>query len=679
MTAPDAPTGAPAEAPSLLSLELSAAERSEIQRRLLLDVAGASLLGVGALHGWLRPADLPLSAAIQGSAALLVGLPVMLRGLRGLLSAGGLQFTDQLVALAVLAALCDGQFATAALVPLVLDLGRLFEERSALGVRAAIAGLRRLSARSARRVEGEAEQAVDPEALRVGDRVRVRPGEVIPADGQVRAGASAVDQAAVTGEARPEEIGVGDDVFAGSLNLSALLEVEVRRVGGDSVLGRVGALLSGLEAARPPALRLLDRHAQSLLPLILVTATAVLALSQDLSRAIAVLVAAAPTGLVIAGPATFIAALTAASRRDVLIKGAVFLEGLPALDTVVFDKTGTLTTGQLEVLAVQPEPGQDEATLLSAAATCGFGSLHPASRAVVAEAERRGLARWAAEGHHELAGLGAAAATAGGALRLGRRSWAAPKADPHAAPGAGSAEPRRSAVSVGLEGALLGEIALGDQLRPGAAEAIIALRALGLRRVILLTGDSRAEAARVAERLAEAGAPIDQVEAEVLPEGKLRFVQALEASGARVLMVGDGINDALALSAASVGVAFGARRNEVVLGGADIAVLSEALDRLPELLRLGRALYAVLYQNIALAIILSVSLVAAAAAGALPPLAAAALQHLGALLVIANAARLLRRPPAAPAEAALWEGWADDPTDPPPPSPPPPEQPPLTP
>lgn len=674
MTAPDAPTGAPAEAPSLLSLELSAAERSEIQRRLLLDVAGASLLGVGALHGWLRPADLPLSAAIQGAAALLVGLPVMLRGLRGLLSAGGLQFTDQLVALAVLAALCDGQFATAALVPLVLDLGRLFEERSALGVRAAIAGLRRLSARSARRVEGEAEQAVDPEALRVGDRVRVRPGEVIPADGQVRAGASAVDQAAVTGEARPEEIGVGDDVFAGSLNLSALLEVEVRRVGGDSVLGRVGALLSGLEAARPPALRLLDRHAQSLLPLILVTATAVLALSQDLSRAIAVLVAAAPTGLVIAGPATFIAALTAASRRDVLIKGAVFLEGLPALDTVVFDKTGTLTTGQLEVLAAQPEPGQDEATLLSAAATCGFGSLHPASRAVVAEAERRGLARWAAEGHHEVAGLGAAAATAGGALRLGRRSWAAPNAAPGAA-----AEPRRSAVSVGLNGALLGEIALGDQLRPGAAEAIIALRALGLRRVILLTGDSRAEAARVAERLAEAGAPIDQVEAEVLPEGKLRFVQALEASGARVLMVGDGINDALALSAASVGVAFGARRNEVVLGGADIAVLTEALDRLPELLRLGRALYAVLYQNIALAVILSVSLVAAAAAGALPPLAAAALQHLGALLVIANAARLLHRPPEAPAEAALWEGWADDPNDPPPPSPSPPEAPPLTP
>ena len=643
------------------ALNLSGAERAEIQRRLLLDVAGASLLGVGAVHGLLRPADTALSAAIQAGAALLVGLPVVVRGLRGLLSAGGLQFTDQLVALAVLAALCDGRFATAALVPLVLDLGRLFEERSALGVRAAIAGLRRLSARSARRIpagsptDDTAEESVDPEALRVGDRVRVRPGEVIPADGVVRRGSSAVDQAAVTGEARPEEITVGDAVFAGSLNLSALLEVEVSGVGGDSVLGRVAGLLSGLEAARPAALRLLDRHAQSLLPLILVTATAVLALTQDLSRAIAVLVAAAPTGLVIAGPATFIAALTAASRRDVLIKGAVFLEGLPALDTVVFDKTGTLTTGQLEVLAVEPAEGQTIDAVLSAAATCGFGSLHPASRAVVAEAERHGLRPLPAKDHRETAGLGASAEVEGGTLRLGRRSWAAAEAGP--------AEPQRSSVCVGLNGALIGEIALGDQLRIGAPEAIVALRALGLDRVVLLTGDSRAEADRVALRLAEAGAPLDQVEAEVLPEGKLAFVQQLQAAGAKVLMVGDGINDALALSAASVGVAFGARRNEVVLGGADIAVLTESLDRLPELLALGRSLRRVLYQNIAIAVTLSLGLVAAAAAGWLPPLAAAGLQHLGALLVIANAARLLRQRPAEPADSQGWEGWADDPAE----------------
>ncbi len=641
MSAPAADAGA---------LSLSAAERQEIRRRLLRDLFGAALLGWSALHPLWRPGEGALSAGIAAAVALLVGVPVLWRGGLGLLRPGGVRFTDQLVALATFAALCDGQFTTATLVPLVFDLGRLFEERSALGLRAAITSLQRLSARSATQISALGapaadERRVEPAQLRLGDLLRVRPGEIIAADAVVRTGASTVDQAALTGESAPEEVAAGAEVFAGSLNLSGLLELEVRAPAEDSALGRVARLLAAVDAARPAALRQLDRYARALLPLVLVAAAGVLVWTEDMGRAIAVLVAAAPTGLVVAGPVTFIAALTAAARRDLLIKGAGFLEALPHVNAVVLDKTGTLTTGRVSVLALEPSDGVAVDELLGAAAGAAFGSMHPAARALAAAAEDAGVAPWAAARWRELPGLGVEAEGAGGPLRLGRAAWVGAPA------GGGVAE-----VWVRAGDRLLGRARLGDSLRADAAEALQALRAEGIDHLHILTGDGAAEAARIAAALAAAGAPVDQVEAGVLPEGKLAAVERLAAGGASVLMVGDGVNDALALASAQVGVAFGLRRSEVVLGGADVAIQSERLLDVVALLRLGREVRRVLHQNIALALVWNLGLMAVAAAGALPPLAAAALQHLGAVWVLANAARLLRRPraaePAAP--GALW-------------------------
>lgn len=632
------------------ALSLSAAERQEIRRRLLRDLLGAALLGWSALHQLWRPGEGALSAGIAATGALLVGLPVLWRGGLALLRPGGVRFTDQLVALATFAALCDGQFATATLVPLVFDLGRLFEERSALGLRAAISSLQRLSARSATQISalgaGAAdEQRVDPARLRPGDLLRVRPGEIIAADAVVRTGASTVDQAALTGESAPEEVTPGAAVFAGSLNLSGLLELEVRAPAEDSALGRVARLLAAVDAARPAALRQLDRYARALLPLVLVAAAGVLVWTEDMGRAIAVLVAAAPTGLVVAGPVTFIAALTAAARRDLLIKGAGFLEALPQVNAVVLDKTGTLTTGRMGVLALEPEGGVSVEALLGAGAGAAFGSMHPAARALSAAAEAAGVAPWPAAQWRELPGLGVEAEGVDGLLRLGRAAWVGAPA------GGGGAE-----VWVRAGDRLLGRARLGDSLRPDAAEALRALRAEGIDHLHILTGDGAAEAARIAAALAEAGAPVDVVEAGVLPEGKLAAVERLAAGGASVLMVGDGVNDALALASAEVGVAFGLRRSEVVLGGADVAIQSERLLDVVALLRLSRDVRRILHQNIALALVWNLGLMAVAASGALPPLAAAALQHLGAVWVLANAARLLRGPTTAePAPVgALW-------------------------
>jgi heavy metal translocating P-type ATPase len=635
------------------TLSLSAAERHEIRRRLLRDLLGAALLGWSALHQLWRPGEGALSAGIAAAGALLVGLPVLWRGGLGLLQPGGVRFTDQLVALATFAALCDGQLATATLVPLVFDLGRLFEERSALGLRAAIASLQRLSARSATQISAlgggaDDERRVDPAALRPGDLLRVRPGEIIATDAIVRAGASTVDQAALTGESAPEEVDLGARVFAGSLNLSGLLELEVQAPAADSALGRVARLLAAVDAARPAALRQLDRYARALLPLVLVAAAGVLVWTEDMGRAIAVLVAAAPTGLVVAGPVTFIAALTAAARRDLLIKGAGFLEALPLVDAVVFDKTGTLTTGRVSVLGLEPAPGVPLDLLLGAGAGAAFGSMHPAARALTAAAAEAGVAPWPAERWRELPGLGVEAESPAGLLRLGRAAWVGAPA------GGGAAE-----VWVRAGERLLGRARLGDSLRPDAAETLRALRAEGIDQLHILTGDGAAEAARVADALAAAGAQVDTVEAGVLPEGKLAAIERLSAGGASVLMVGDGVNDALALAAAQVGVAFGLRRSEVVLGGADVAIQSERLVDVVALLRLSREVRRILHQNIALALIWNLGLMAAAAAGALPPLAAAALQHLGAVWVVANAARLLRAPAAA-APAAAPDLWALD-------------------
>ena len=630
---------------------LSAGERAEIRRRLLRDLVGGALLGVSALHRVVRPGEEALSSAIAAAAALLVGLPVMVRGGLGLLRPGGVRFTDQLVALATFAAFTDGQLATSTLVPLVFDLGRLFEERSALGLRAAITGLQRLSARSAAQIEalGHAdERRVDPATLGPGALLRVRPGELVPADGWVRAGASTVDQSALTGESTPEDVHIGDRVFSGSLNVSGLIEIEVSAAAADSALGRVAQLLVAVDAARPAALRQLDRYARGLLPLVLVAAAAVLAFTEDMGRAIAVLVAAAPTGLVVAGPVSFIAALTAAARRDLLIKGAGFLEALPQIDTVVFDKTGTLTTGQIDAIAVEPVAGVSVADVLGAGAAAAFGSLHPASRAVRTAAAAAQVDPWPAHQWREVPGRGVEAASAAGTLRLGRAAWVG-------APVGTAAE-----VWVSVDGRPLGRVLLGDRLRVDAADTLRALRSEGVDRVLVLTGDGPAEARRITQALADAGAEIDGCEFSMLPEGKLSAVQRLTGGGARVMMVGDGVNDALALAAADVGVAFGLRRSEVVLGGADVALHSERLSDLVALLQLGRAVRSVLHQNIALALGWNAALMAAAAGGALPPLVAAAAQHLGAVWVLANAARLLRVHGAVTSGPPLGDPWAID-------------------
>jgi heavy metal translocating P-type ATPase len=631
--ATDATKSAVAPEPDPLGTALAPEERRRISQRLLTGLVGVGLLLLGTLLIRFSPQQWQVGELIRGLAAAVVGVPTLVSGVRGVVTGDTRRATDQLVAIAVLAAASTGAFVTATLIPLFLELGRLFEERSALGARAAIEGIRSLGAHHAVRLREGHEERVAPEALVPGDVILVRPGERIAVDGAVIDGRSAVDQSAITGESLHEDVGPGSAVFAGSVSIDGLLRIEVRGAGPNTVLGRVVALLAELEQSSVPLLRLFERRAGAWLPLVLTVAATTLFFSRDLSRAIAVLVVATPTALVVAGPAAVVAAMSVATRLRVLIKSADFFEQAADIDTLILDKTGTVTVGTPTVTQIHPAPGETEESVLRIAAACGFGSLHPVSRAVVHEAVTRGITAPRPAQLKERPGLGVVATVDGDQAFLGRRALL----EEHGVTITGTSDDDPSQVWVARGRQSVGWFALLDKPRADARETIMALRALGIERCILLTGD-RAKAAReVGDALG-----MDEVIADVLPAQKLEVVRARQAEGHSVMMVGDGVNDAPALRGADVGVTIGAQLNEVALGGADVAVLGSDLDRLPRLVRLADLTRRVIDQNVWLAFGLSVVLISGAAFGALSPLSGALAQSAAVLAVVANSARILR-------------------------------------
>jgi Zn2+/Cd2+-exporting ATPase len=608
-------------------------ERRRISVRLGAGIIGIGLLGLGTLLLRLEPDQWQIGELCRGLAAAIVSIPTLVAGVRGIVTGDTRRATDQLVAIAILAAAASGDFVTATLIPLFLELGRLFEERSSLGARAAIDGIRALGARQAVRWRNGVEERVDPNDLVPGNEILVRPGERIAVDGTVLEGRAAVDQSAITGESIYEDVGPGSPVFAGTVALDGLLKIQVRGAGADTVLGRVVQLLAEVERTSVPVLRLFERRAGAWLPLVLTLAATTLFFTSNLSRAIAILVVATPTALVVAGPAAVVAAMTVATRLRILIKSADFLERASDIDTLILDKTGTVTLGTPVVTQIRPAEGESEQMLLAVAAACGFGSLHPVSRAVVTEALARGLVITPPTDLQEKPGLGVIATVDHHQAALGRKALLI---DMGVHVGAEDSSDV-TLVWVAYAGRCLGNFLLRDKPRSDAREALAAMRALGIDRLVLLTGDRLAAALEVGEALG-----IDEVVAEVLPAQKLEMVQAEQAAGRTVMMVGDGVNDAPALKGADVGVAIGAELNEVALGGADVALLGTDLGRLPRLIGLADITRRVISQNVWLAFGMSAVLIALAAWGILDPLKGALAQSAAVFAVVVNSARILR-------------------------------------
>jgi len=603
-------------------------------------VAGG-LLAVGLIQRRFGPPELSeIADLIVALAALIVAVPIFVSAVRGVLTMDPNSFGDQLVALATLAAMASGNFVTATLIPVIMNLGHFLEERSILGAQAAIEGLRHLHAREATLLTPDGEREVDPQTLRRGDVLLVRPGELIAADGEIVQGNSSVDQSSITGESVPADIGPGDVVFAGSLNLAGVLRVRVTRTGSQTTLGRVVELLQGAEQSKTPVLKLIEQYAGYYLPIILTIAGVVLFVTRDMSRAVAVLVVGCPGALILAGPTAMVAALAAASRQGILIKSTRFLESLCDADTVVLDKTGTVTLGRLEVSDVHSLGGHSRQDVLRAALCCAHASRHPASRAVVHAAQQENVQAGSQPGNvEEIAGQGILATDGDDRWLLGRREWLLdqgiplPEAPPHTG----------SVVWLGrLDGSgrkagkAYGCFLLADRIRPEAQQALGDLRALGLTRTVLLTGDRRQVAEQIGRHLG-----VDRIVAEVLPEEKLDVVREERDAGHLVMVVGDGVNDALALARSDVGIALGAAASDVALRSADVALMADDLGRLPMAVRLARRTRTTIHYNVLLGAGTSIVFVWLASVGIVAPLLAAVLHNVGALLVITNSARLL--------------------------------------
>ena len=606
-----------------------------MQRQLTLTMITIGLLLLSLLWRAIAPDQPGISDILAGVAWLLVAVPVFRAGWHSLLHPDLHGVTDLLVVLAMLGAWALGDLMTAALLPVIMIFGHILEERSVMGTRQAIAGLSKLTHSQARRVRADGETAlIDSQHLRAGEVVEVRAGDRLPADGRILSGQASLDVGHITGESVPVEAVTGMNVFAGSINLNGLLRVEVTHTGDQSTLGKVIALMKDAEQAKPPITRMLERYAGHYLILVLLIAATTWFLTYNSQAMLAVLVAACPCALVLSAPATAMAGIAVAARHGILIRNAAFLEELADVDALIVDKTGTLTEGRLsfvDALLVTEMPREQA---LALAAALGATSNHPVSRVLAETLSDTG-------GHalrdvEEIQGVGIVATTDDGIALLGRQALFtrySVKTTPlpaHEGP----------VVGLALNGVFLGWFLLDDTLRAEAPAVVDELKSLDIGRVQLLTGDRMSVAERVAQQ-----AGIDELAGEALPAEKLRQVQNMVDEGWRPMVVGDGINDALALKAGAVGIAMGGNGADIALASADVVLAGGDLRRLPTAIRLSRKCRATLQVNVFIGLGWTILIVAAAAMGLLGAagaLIAAVLHNLSTLLVLLNTGRLLQ-------------------------------------
>ena len=623
------------------------AETGRANVRLIATLLG----GVLVLSSFVAQLVFPGSTALHGGSpasfyrdtlaavgALLLAIPLWIHAFKCLLS--GHMHMDELVALAILAAFAIGEYQTAGVVAFLLLLSTLIESRTALGARAAIQDLMRLTPTKARRLrEQGVEEEVEAHNLSPGDMIMIRPGDNIPADGVITKGHSTINEANITGESLPAEKEEGEEVFGGTSNVTGALEVKVTKAGPDTTLGRVQDLILDAERTKIPLMRLIDQYSAWYTPITLMLAGVVWFFTRDMKITISILVIACPCALILATPTAIVAALSAAGRLGVHIKDAGNLEWASKLTAIVFDKTGTLTTGELAVTRLMPAPDLDPAELLNVAASVEKLSTHPVARAIRTVAEKARVQLQEATAVEEVAGKGVRAKLGGQQVLIGRQAWVRELgADLSNLSDEKYQEPEGlSTLYVVQGGRCLGWIGLEDRTRPEAKQALAGLRKQGIRDLIMVTGDRWSVARRVAKEMG-----CSDVQAEVLPRDKLALVGALKEKGHTVAVVGDGVNDAPALAAGNLGIAMGAAGSDVAMNSASVALMSSDLQRLPFLVGLSRATTKVIWQNLIFGVAFILAGEIAIIFKLVGPMLAAFLHLLASTIVVFNSARMVR-------------------------------------
>ena len=613
---------------------------------LLIPVIAGVALAAG---WWLQRAEMPREwwMAAYATSYLVAGWGAFERGLS--LALRLRLDVDFLMVVAAAGAAFIGRWIDGGLLLFLFALGNALEHHAMGQARKAIRALGQLAPRTARRLLDGDEREVPVETLEPGDLVAVRPGERMPADGLVHAGSGAVDQSPITGESVPVEKAPGDQVFAGTVNGDGSLVVRVSRRAQDSTMARMIRLVEEAQGQKGRTQRAAEAFTRVYVPCVVAATFAAVALppwlgwlpfDESLLRAIAMLVGASPCALAISTPAAVLAGVARAARSGVLIKGGAHLEGLAEIRAIAMDKTGTITLGRPEIAAVATVPGVSEGALLGMAAALERRSEHPIARAIVAAADATGAPHAAADDVAAIQGKGLEGTLSGARLQAGSPRLLAESGatvpDALAARIAELDAAGHTIVAVLRDGMPQGAIALIDRPRAESRAAIGRLQSLGVRPVVMLTGDRRAVAQRVA---AEVG--VDEVRAELLPEDKIAAVRALLAEHRSIAMVGDGVNDAPALAMATVGVAMGRGGTDVALEAADVALMADDLGRIPFTVSLARFARAVIRQNVLVSMGMVLLLIPLTLSGVVNTTLAVIMHEGSTVAVVLNGLRLL--------------------------------------
>ncbi len=588
---------------------------------------------------WLFDSGTTLSSASAMIGSLILGYPIVVTAVKDLRQ--GRLSINELVAIAVLAAFASSDYKTAGIVAFFMLTGEIIETRTAEGARNSIESLIKLTPTKARRLlKDGSEEEVAASHLSVGDVIRIRPGDNVAADGVIVNGQGSFNQATITGESLPADKKAGDEVYAGTQNLTGVLEIKVSRAGTDTTLGRVRELILAAEKTKLPIMKIVDQYMGFYTPLVLVIGALVWAFTHDLSRVIAVFVVSCPCAFILATPTAMVAALSAAARLGILIKNVADIEAAAKINAFVFDKTGTLTTGQLAVSRLAPIGDTKPAELLLLAASAEKYSNHPTAKALATLAGEAGLPLAEPKDFAETAGRGVKAEINGGKVLVGRAQWLKDNGiDPAFEKSVDLKETEGwSLIFVARNGQCVGWVGMQDKTRAEAKEALAELKASGVRRIAMISGDRQVVATRVA---AEIGC--EEAKGDCLPQNKVEFVRAMKAKGYKVAVIGDGVNDAPALAAGDIGIAMGAAGSEVAIHSATIALMNNDLRRLPFLVKLSRSTRAVINQNFLFGVLFIIVGLSAASFGIVGPIVAALLHNVGSLIVIFNSARLVRK------------------------------------
>lgn len=608
---------------------LSDGDKKRFAKDIITSLAALTCLVAGKIYTKVFPEQDVIAGIIYFIGVAIIGVPIAITAIKGFIKQDISASMETLVFVAVAVCVLDGEYTVAILIPIILTVVHFLEEKSIMGGREALDGLKKMQSKTAIKLVNGAEVEVDAKSLVPGDMIAVKPGAALSVDGTVVSGATNMDQKSLTGESLPKETGVGDTVYAGTVNIDGEIKVRVEKAYSDTSFSKIVELLENAENMTMPETRIVDRFMVYYIPMALIIATLVWLFTKDISKAVAVLVVSCPCGYMLVSSAPVIAALAASSKRGILIKKPSFIERLAETDYFVFDKTGTVTGGTLEAVGVHLTAAESEDELITAAATVANGSLHPTSRSILKLADGR-----LDEGYNvtEEVGRGVRGKKDGSEIILGSRRFLMSEGfdvtDEFEADGACS--------WVAKDGKLLGCIVFRDIPRPEAAEALKELKSLGIVENCMLTGDNSVAAKRVGDEIG-----FDTVKSRLLPEQKLENVK-LAKVGHTVTAVGDGINDSPALGEADVGIAMGAMGSDTAIASADIALMNNDLRNLPFLVKLCRKTKKTIYANIVIAFSISFVMIFLAAAGVISPVTGAFLHNIGAFIVLLNSGRILK-------------------------------------